>query len=75
MFLKQLPMLQLWSIESPTVAHKVQCNKKDRMQAKKIGCKQKNQNLSRCKLYPRPADTITFNVLQTSNYDPEVVMD
>ena len=46
-----------------TVAHKGQCNrkwfaanKKDRMQTKKIGCKQKdrmhrkNQNLSRCKL-------------------------
>ena len=24
---------------------------------------------------PRPADTVTGNVLQTSNYDPEVVMD
>ena len=35
----------------------------------------KNQNLSPCKLWPRPADTVTGNVLQTSNYDPEVVMD
>ena len=41
---------------SRTVAHKGQCNKKwfaankkDRMQTKKIGCEQKNQNLSRRK--------------------------
>ena len=50
-------------------------------QTKKTGCKQKdrmqtkNQSLSRCKLQPRPADSVTGNVLQTSNYDPEVMID
>ena len=50
-------------------------NKKDRMQTKKIGCKQKTKTCHDASSRPRPADTVTGKVLQTSNYDPEVVMD
>ena len=60
------------SCPGTTVAHKGQCNKKwfaankkDRMQTKKDRMQTKKIG----------ADTVTWNVLQTSNYDPEVVMD
>ena len=50
-------------------------NKKDRMQRKRIGCKQKTKT---CHDASSNLDQLTpslANVLQTSNYDLEVVMD
>ena len=47
---------------------------KDRMQTKRIGCKQKTKTCHDASSSLGQL-TVTGNILQTLNYDPEVVMD
>ena len=65
---------------------KIGCKQKDRMQTKKIGKQKDRMQTERSdankkpkpvtmQALARPADTVTLNVLQTSNYYPEAVMD